>query len=141
MFTRAPAILLYVATLATAPAQTGMRDRYFLRYPFDTWKAEKARPQIKWSDKILQARLSAHQRLTAKIEIQLDRHEIEKRRGRGAIVIFVEIMDVSGRQWRTHQFIDLTRIPVDAKTQRATYVQEAFVLPGDYKISLAVCDT
>jgi hypothetical protein len=141
MFTRASAILVYVATLATAPAQTGMRDRYFLRYPFDAWKTEKARPQIRWSDKILPARLSPHQRLAARIEIGLDRHEIEKRRGRGAIVIFVEIEDAGGRQWRTHQSVDLSHIPKDAKTQGLTYAQEAFVLPGEYKISLAVCDS
>ncbi len=141
MFTRALAILLYLATLPAAPAQTGMRDRYFLRYPFDAWKNEKARPQIKWSDKILQARLSAHQRLTARIEIELDRHEIEKRRGRGEIVIFVEIVDARGQPWRTHQTFDLARIPRDAKTQGMTFAQEAFVLPGEYKIYLAACDS
>jgi hypothetical protein len=138
MFRPGPAILFFVSTLA-ATAQTGMRDRYFLRYPFDTWKTEKAQAQIKWSDKILEAHLSPHQRLTTRIQIEIDHHEIEKRLGRGQLIVFIEITDAPGRRWRTHLTVDLARI--QKKTQRAAYTQDVFILPGEYRISLAVCDS
>jgi hypothetical protein len=138
---RTLAILLSIAAVSAAHAQTGVRDRYFVRYPFDAWKAEKALPQIKWSDRIAQTGLSAHQRLTLKINVGFERHEIEKRRGRGELIVFLEIVDAQGRQWRIHQTIDLAHIPQDAKTHDVDYEQEIFILPGEYKISLAVCDS
>lgn len=138
---RTLAILLCLAATSTAQAQTGLRDRYFTRYPFDTWKQEKAPPQIKWSDRILPMGLSAHQRLGARIEIGFERREIEKRRGRADLIVFVEIVDERGRQWRIHQAIDLAHIPKDAKAHDVAYGQEMFILPGEYKISLAVCDS
>jgi hypothetical protein len=132
---------LALALASAADGQSGLRDRYFTRYPFDEWKAEHSRPQIKWVERIFPARLSVHQRLVTRIEVDVDAREIEKRRGRGEIFAMLEIADGSGRQWRTHQAFPLTRIPDDAKVHGIVYSQEAFMLPGDYSISLAVCDS
>jgi hypothetical protein len=138
---RTLAILLWAVAITTASAQTGMRDRYFVRYPFDTWKTEKAPPRIKWSENILRTGLSVHQRLTFKIDIGFERREIEKRRGRGELVVFLEMVDAQGRQWRLHKTIDLAHIPPEAKMHDVSYEQEIFILPGEYKIYVAVCDT
>ena len=138
---RALAILLCAAALSNAHAQTGMRDRYFARYPFEAWKTEHAAPRIKWSEKILPTGLSVHQRLTVKVTVGFERREIEKRRGRGELILFLEMVDARHRAWRLHQTIDLAHIPPDAKTHDVAYEQEIFVLPGEYKIYLAVCDS
>jgi hypothetical protein len=134
--------LLLLGTLVTgAFGQSGMRDRYFTRYPFDRWKAEGPVSQIKWNPKTLPARLSPHQRLLTRIEFVLDGRETEKRRGRGELVIFVELTDAAGRHWRTHEAFDLKRVPEGTKAPPVLYAQDAFVVPGDYQLALAICDT
>jgi hypothetical protein len=118
-----------------------MRDRYFVRYPFDKWKGEGTAAQIKWWSKILAPRLSVHQRLVTRIDIQLDAKETVRRRSRGEIVTFVEIVDSAGRIWRSHDTFDLTRIPLEAKAQPILYSQSVFLRPGDYQLALAICDS
>jgi hypothetical protein len=124
-----------------ATAQTGFRDRYFTRYPFDQWVADGARSEIHWAAKVDGARLSAHQRLVARVVIDVDAKEIEKRRGRGEIVAFIQIEDASGRRWRAHNAFRLADIPDDAKARGITHLQDVFVLPGDYVFTLAACDS
>ena len=138
MIGRLPIALLMIVGAA---AQSGQRDRYFTRYPFEKWKTENARPAIKWTEHILPARLSAHQRLVTRFEIGLDTHEIEKRRGRGDIIVLIEIQDALGRQWRTHQTFDLRRIPKDGKANGFVFSLESFIVPGDYQVWMAVCDS
>jgi hypothetical protein len=122
-------------------AQSGMRDRYFTRYPFEKWQAEGVVSHIKWAPKALPARLSPHQRLLSRIEFLLDGKEVARRRGRGELVIFMELTDAAGRRWRNHQVFDLTRVPEGAKPKQILAAQDVFLLPGDYKVSLAICDT
>lgn len=108
---------------------------------FEKWKAEGPSAQIKWVLKAPPVTLSAHQRLISRIEFAVDGKEAEKRRGRGELVIFVELTDAASHRWRTHEVFDLTRVPEGAKTGRILFSQDAFVLPGDYKLALAVCDS
>ncbi len=139
---RAGAVLaLFAALPLLAAAQSGMRDRYFTRYPFDKWKTEGAASQIHWSARVQPARLSVHQRLLSRIEIQLDAKETGKRKSRGEIVTFIELTDSEGRRWRTHDTFDLAHIPPDAKAQPILYSQGAYLRPGSYELALAVCDS
>jgi hypothetical protein len=134
--------LLFAALEAPAAyAQAGMRDRYFTRYPFDKWKDEGPVSQIKWAPDALPARLSSHQRLLTRIEFGIEAKEAGRYRGRGELIIFVEITDAAGRHWRTHDAFDMTRIPENAKAQRIRYAQDVFIVPGDYKLALALCDS
>jgi len=126
---------------SAAAAQTGLRDRYFNHYPFDQWATENARAQIRWTARVEGAGLSPHQRLTARIAIDVDAREIEKRRGRGEIAAFVQIEDGGGRRWRSHNSFRLTEIPDEAKALGVSYVQDVFLLPGDYNFTLAVADS
>ena len=134
-------LLAALAFAAAASAQSGMRDRYFARYPFEQWQSEGPAAALKWSARVQPARLSVHQRLALRVEIQIDRGELDARRSHGEIVVLVEVRDSQGRRWRTHEVFDLSRIPPDAKAQNLDYSQDAFVLPGDYRISMAVCDS
>jgi len=138
---RALRYLLPPLIALAALAQTGTRDRYFLRYPFDKWEEEAAQAQVKWTVRVFQAHLSPHQRLIARVEIEVDGREVEKRRGRGELVFFLEVTDAAGHKWRTHQAWDLRRVPKESRGRTVTFGQDAFVLPGDYRIALAVCDT
>jgi hypothetical protein len=129
------------AIALSSSAQTGTRDRYFTRFPFEKWKAEGPVSQIKWSPKPLPAKLSAHQRLITRIELVIDGKETEKRRDHGELVIFIEITDSANRHWRSHETFDLSRVPESAKGQQIFYAQDAFILPGEYKLAIAICDT
>jgi len=136
------AFLLVLATV-TAGAQNGMRDRYFARYPFAQWLADGDRAQIRWTAKVQPARRAAHQRWIARIEIVVDEKEIEKRRGRGEFVTLVQIENAAGRFWRFHNSYNLATIPPsehgnNVKVHGVVYVQDVFILPGDYTLSLAL---
>ena len=132
-------VLIVVASTATQ-AQVGSRDRYFVRYPFDRWQAAGEKKQIRWSAQVHSPRLSAHQRMMARIEIEVDAKEIAKRRGRGELVTLLQVQNAAGTRWRTHHAFDLTRIPKDAKPNSITYYQDAFLVPGDYTVAFATCD-
>lgn len=122
-------------------AQSGMRDRYFARYPFEKWQADGPAAAMKWAVRVQPAKLSPHQRLAARFEIELDSREVDKRRGRGEMIVFIEVADAEGRKYRTHEAYDLRRVPSDAKALPLEYAQDVFVQPGDYRISFAMCDS
>ncbi len=70
--------------------------------------------------------LSAFQRIAAGVKIQVDGPELPKHHA----VILTEFEDADGGVWQTHA--ELGRGP--------EYVQSAFVLPGDYSVSVAIYD-
>lgn len=132
-------LLALMSVIATA--QPGMRDRYFTRYPFEQWASDGERAQMHWAARVEPPHLTAHQRLSARIDIVVEQKEIEKRRGRGEIVTFVQIEDASGHRWRIHNSYSLLGIPADAKAHPILYQQEVFILPGEYTFTLATCDS
>ncbi len=132
---------LLALTAVIASAQSGMRDRYFIRYPFDQWLADGERTQIRWNARVQTPHLTAHQRLSARIDIEVEAKEIQKRRGRGEIITFVQIEDTNGHRWRAHNTYSLLAIPGDAKVHDILSSQEVFILPGDYIFTLATCDS
>jgi hypothetical protein len=134
--------ILALAWLAVCggQAQTGLRDRYFARYPFDRWQAEGDRTGLRWIVRVHPAELTPHQRLAVRVEVEVDEKEVAKRRGQGELAALLQIEDASGHRWRTHAGFDLSRIPGDARPRALGYAQEAFLLPGDYKLSIAACD-
>ena len=126
---------------AAAIAQNGQRDRYFARYPFDKWSEAGDRAQLRWNVRIPAPQLTSHQRLASRVEVEIEAREVEKRRGRGELITFFQIEDSGGRRWRRHDTFNLAAVPAGAKAKAAFYAQDFFVLPGDYKVSLAVCDS
>jgi hypothetical protein len=134
-------LLVLVGVAVAASAQSGTRDRYFVRDPFEKWQSEGPVAALNWQVKVQPAKLSVHQRLSVRLAVTVDRGEIEARRTHGELAILVEILDAQGRKWRIHETFDPTKIPADAKARSVEYVQEAFVVPGDYTVSVAVVDS
>ncbi|MDE3197323.1 MAG: hypothetical protein KGN84_13315, partial [Acidobacteriota bacterium] len=58
-----------------AGAQYGPHNRYFARYPFEKWAEDGEQSGIRWSVHVSSAQLSAHQRLTVTVEVQVDPRE------------------------------------------------------------------
>ena len=77
----------------------------------------------------------------ARVEVQMDGAELARRRGKGQLVIFVRLTDAEGRPYQDHGSIDLEKIEEGIRNQNVTYAESAFVLPGDYRVAVAIFDT
>lgn len=123
------------------PAQSGSPDPAFASIPFDRWIAEGDSAHIHWNARILGVELSNHQRLQARVELVVDGNELVRRRGKGYLAMLVQFTDSDNRVYQTHQALDLQLVKEDTGKSNISYIQSAFVTPGDYTISLAVFDT
>ena len=122
-------------------AQGGALDPAFKSIPFDSWIDQGDQAHIRWTAHVLPVELSHHQRLEAKLDIQVDGNELARRRGKGFLVILVQFSDSENRVYQTHEALDLQLVKEDTGKANISYVQAAFVTPGDYRISLAIFDT
>ncbi len=132
---KSAALLLCLLFTLFAHAQRG-GNPLFSRYPFDAWAAENAKPGIRWSTELETAHVTPHQRLSARLHIHLDDSELKRRSG-GQFVAFVRIEDISGARYQTANTLWVT--PLHGYGD-LTVTFTAFFLPGDYVVSLAVCD-
>lgn len=131
---KSTALLLCLFFAVSAHAQRG-GNPLFSRYPFDAWAAENTKPGIRWRTDLETARLTPHQRLSARLRIRVDDSELKRRPG-GQFIAFVRIEDASGARYQTANTLWVR--PVNRGDLTVTF--SAFFLPGDYVVSLAVCD-
>jgi hypothetical protein len=135
-----PAALLACALFSCgAFAETGLRDPEFSKVPFSRWVAESKQSGIHWSVEIVPAVLSTHQRIIQRVTVRVDGRELEKRRGRGKFLTLAQFEDAGGHVWQSHTSIDLDTMHSGMQTQEVSMAFYAFVLPGDYRLSIAIC--
>ena len=136
-----PWLALGLAGIPSLHAQdVAAPDRIFSAVPFERWLAEGEPTTLRWTVRVSAAELNVHQRLQTKIEIQLDGNELVSRRGHGGFVIMVQFEDSAKRLYQTHGGIDLQDVKDDAGKSNVQYLQEAFVLPGDYRVGVVIFD-
>jgi hypothetical protein len=138
------ALLFVLSIVASAPqvfAQGGSLDPTIGGIPFERWLTEGGQTQIRWTAGVSGGQLSSHQRLLARVTIQLDGVELEKRRGKGQLILLVQFKDGAGRVYRTHQSFELQAVTEAARGQYFVYTQDALVAPGDYRVTFAVLAT
>lgn len=143
---RGTALLVWWAALLTPDIGRGAvlpahGDPLFDKLHFDYWQTEGERNDITWSADILPAEISPHQRLMLRVVIRLYGSELEKRRGAGEFVTLVQYTDSAGRIWQHHTSLDLEKLPAGTGNKQLAIAQYAYVLPGDYSLAIAVCDT
>jgi len=136
-------ILLAALALAAAyPAEPeGDLDKAFDKIPFDQWLAGPEQSGLRWTVRATRSELSYQQRLVTRVEIQVDGADLAERRNNGELVIFIQIADQAGRRYQNHGSINLARLEDGIRSQYLTYSQLAFVMPGDYRVSLALLET
>jgi hypothetical protein len=132
---------LLVGSAIQCRAEPGHADPWFAKLPFDKWLSEGEPSDLPWSADILPAEISTHQRLMLRIVVRLHGRELEKRRGAGEFLTLVQYKDNAGRIWQHHTSLDLAKLPVGIGTRQLAIAEYAFVLPGDYSLVIAVCDT
>jgi hypothetical protein len=140
-FLRLIAAFVVVGSAEAIRAQGSSPDPAFKTIPFDRWIEEGDQAHIRWTARILPVELSHHQRLQAKVDIQVDGNELVRRRGKGFLVMLVQFSDSENRIYQTHEAIDLQLVKEDIGRSNISYMPAAFVTPGDYRISLAIFDT
>jgi len=123
------AVLVALFALRTACAGGLDSDSAFQGVPFDSWSAEGHHEGIRWNVETLPAELSPHQRLRLAVRIQLNVRELASRNGNSHLIALAQLQDESGAVWRTQGAL-----------KRVSYEQTAFVLPGDYTLSVAAFD-
>jgi hypothetical protein len=134
--TAAIQLLLLAATGAPLiTAETGLHDDAFQQVPFEQWRAQGNQSPIPWSVEVAPPELSSHQRLAVAVKIEVDGNKLTRRRLKDHLLALVEFAGADGTVWQTHG--SLHRQPGGV----FSYTQNAFVLPGDYAVSLAVSDS
>jgi hypothetical protein len=136
-----PSLALGLACISSARAQGGgAPDPVFSVVPFERWLAEGEPTSLRWSVRVGAAALNNHQRLQTRVEIQVDGNELVSRKGHGELGVMVQFEDSAKRLYQTHGAIDLQEVKDDTGKSNIQYLQDAFVLPGDYRVSVVIFD-
>jgi hypothetical protein len=138
--TSLPWLALGLAGIASLSGQGGAADPAFSAVPFERWLAEGEPTHLRWSVRIAAAELNPHQRLQTRLEIQLDGNELLSRRGHGELVVMIQFKDSAEQLYQTHGALDLQDVKDDAGKSNIQYLQDAFVLPGDYRVGVVIFD-
>jgi len=129
------------AFAGSAWAQSGSPDPVFADIPLHDWLRGGERSALRWSEHIAPARLGSQQRLLLQMTIQLDGEEIADRPGKGRLLMLVQITDPHGGVWQDHGIPDFRKVEEGVRSEYLAWTWSAFVLPGDYRVALAVVDT
>ena len=126
---------------AENPPSNSPPDPAFAKIPFDRWLTERDQGHFQWTARISNAELANSQRLRVIVEIQVDGNELVKRRGKGELVFFTQFSDNEHRRFQNHGAIELKDVTDDAGKSNFTYTPAALVVPGDYRVDVAIFDT
>jgi hypothetical protein len=140
---RAISILIFLAMLA-APgifAQDEGENGGLPPIPFDALIAGNDTAQIPWEVLAGEWGLTAQQRLRATIEVRIPARQMASRLGTGKLIFMAQITDSQGHAYRNHQEYDLAALKLPPGTQYLSVAFNAFVLPGDYQLAIALYDT
>ncbi|HKD08499.1 MAG TPA: hypothetical protein VKB79_21540 [Bryobacteraceae bacterium] len=129
-----------LACSALHGAEAGYRDPEFARVPFDKWVSQGGN-RIHWTVSVPPVRLSTHQRLLQRVTLSVDGKDIEKRRGEGELLAMIQYRDSAGRVWQNHTSFDLATAQPGVERKYLEWSFFSFLLPGDYTLSVAVCDS
>jgi hypothetical protein len=135
--TRFAPFLLLIALSASPAQQNGTADPVFSQIPFDQWLSQGGQSHMRWAVRLSDPELSTHQRFVEEVSIQVDGAELARRRGKGQFLVLLQVTDEKGRAWQNHQEMDLERMQEGMKTNNAVFAQLFFILPGDYRVSIA----
>jgi len=108
----------------------------------DRWLAGAPRADIRWFIHTSPAALSRFERLSARFSIRVNGSEIERRRGKGALLLIVQLCDSTGKKYETHHVLDL-REATYKSARHLDYTEwsaPAFLTPGDYQATFAMAD-
>lgn len=134
-------VALGLASACGLFARDGSADPVFSTIPFNQWLEQKQQTPIRWTLRISDPALSAHQRLGVILNAQVDGAELARRRGEGKLLVLAQITDQKNRTWQNHVETGLDHVEEGIKNNNVIVTQSFFVLPGDYRVAVAIFDT
>lgn len=134
-------LVLCILLSVTATCQNVLPNPQSGRVPFEKWMAEGPRHQLPWKVMLWPERLSSHQRLLSYIEIFVPGKELIKRSGKGRLIASVQVTDSLGHIYQDDGALDLDPSHPATKDMDAFFAWAVFILPGDYKVALALYDS
>jgi hypothetical protein len=139
---RKPLLQLFCVIALAAPLFSQTTDEPFSFYQekFEQWRNEGPREQVPWKVRLLSRGLSFHQRLLARIEIEADADHILKHGRTGRVIALVQLTDSKGQTYGNDGTLKLSEMK-DTRNADVIFSWDAFVLPGDYRVALALYDT
>ena len=121
--------------ISTAPA-VAQQD------PVGRWLAGSPRADLRWVTIASPAALSRFERLSVRFNIRVNGGEIDRRRGKGVLLLIVQLRDSTGKKYESHHVMDLREAPYTAPThlEYSEWSVPAFLTPGDYQATFALAD-
>jgi len=136
--------VLFVLSAAVLAAQASDKhdalDPAFEKIPLDQWLGERGPAHFHWTASVAHAELSFHQRLISRVEIRFDGRDVGTRRD-GELLFLVQITDSAGARYQSHGNIELNKLAENTKSASLESAYTAFILPGSYRLAVAVLDT
>ena len=134
-------LLLSISFVAQASDQRGSLDPEFATIPFEQWLGERDQAHFHWTLSAPHAALSFHQRFVGRIDIKVDGKDLDSRRGDGKLLFLVQITDGDGTRYQGHGSLELNKLSENIKASNIEYSQGVFLLPGEYRLNVAILDT
>jgi len=123
---------------ATTPTN---RDPLFDKYPLGQWVTAGRESHVRWRVEVPLPELSTHQRLIARVVTHFDGRELARRRSEGEMLVLFQYRDAEGHIWQHHASLDLGHLQPNIQASEVTVTNFAFILPGDYSVTVAAIDT
>ena len=137
-------IVLFCLVLASSALQqkeSGPEPNPFEQLPFAQWVAQGKVQQIPWDTSVYFFGLSNHQRLVARVVMDVNAKALAKRGTEGSILGLVQLTDAAGKTYRHYGRLDVGSVPPEGNGNDVTDYWDVFVLPGTYTVDMAVYHT
>jgi hypothetical protein len=113
----------------------------FEELPFAQWITQGNVQQMPWDTSVYFIGLSNHQRLVARVVMDVNIKALAKRGTEGNILGLVQITDASGKTYRHYGKLDVGGVNAEGNGNNVIDYWDVFVLPGTYTVDMAVYHT
>jgi hypothetical protein len=113
-------------------------EKMFATVPFDQWVEQGRVKAVPWKVMVESRGLSRDQRLVGLIYMELPHRKLAKFSQGDPITLLLQVSDAGGRNFRDYKLVNLKEVKPNARTGKIYIRWTLFVLPGDYKVTLAL---
>lgn len=121
-------------------AQEPSPERVFAAVPFDHWIQQGPQTPIPWKVVVKSYGLTLYQRLLTRIDVRLPGRDVFSRAKGDRIIVFFQVTDAAGHRFRDYSYFIVNETPSKSKKMTADFPSDFFVLPGEYKVTVALYD-
>jgi len=134
------AFVLLFAACAPLRADDVSVEKVFAAVPFAQWVKQGPQAPVPWKVRMRSYGLSLHQRLQARIEVELSGSDLVGRSQAARIVVLVQLTDAAGQSFHDYNLLRLKNMPPEIKKKPVILYWDMFVLPGEYSVTVALVD-